>query len=392
MAELLWDDVAKGVEDYATYVARGGYQALEEARAIGPDAVIARLALAGLRGRGGAAFPTAKKWQAVRASASSTRYLVVNGAEGEPGSFKDRQLMEHRPHLVLEGALIAAETIEAEALWIYVNDKFPGAAKALSEAWQALVRAHIVSPERLTCHLVVETHVYIAGEETALLQRLEGKPAQPWHRPPYPTTRGLFGQPTVVNNVETLAAVPVVLRRGPEWFRHHHPLLFSLSGDVQRPGVYELPLGTPLTELLARGGGPPAGARWLGVLPGGYSMPLVGPEHLETPLDYEALKAVGSGLGASVIALASTRSLEAVAQEVAAFFARETCGKCPVCVRASRRMAEVWTQGVQGSQREELLAYAQRHRHKGICTFLDTASWMTERFVNRLAPEVKTPS
>lgn len=392
MADVLPEaaKATEATEDLAAYRASGGYRALERSRQLGPEAVIDQLETAGLRGRGGAAFPTARKWRLVREVTAPKRYLVVNGAEGEPGSLKDRTLMARRPHLVLEGALIAAEVIGAQEIWIYLNDKFTQAIAAMHAAIAELQATGMTAQAGVTFHVVEETHVYLAGEETALIQLLEGKPAQPWHRPPYPTTRGLHGMPTLVNNVETLAMVPLIVQRGATWFREHHPMLFSLTGDVQRPGVYELPLGTPIARLLELGGGPPAGHQWLGVLPGGYSMPLVGPEHFDTPLDYEAMRAIGSGLGASIIAIASNRTLASVALEVASFFARESCGKCPVCVRATQRMAESWPTAGEPASAAELYAYAHRHRHKGICSFLDTASWMTESFLARLMPEVAT--
>jgi NADH-quinone oxidoreductase subunit F len=337
-------------------------------------------------GRGGAGFPTAKKWRLAREAPGDARYLVVNGAEGEPGSVKDRELMARAPHAVLEGIAIAAYAIGAREVLFYVNDLFTDAVAALRGALKEAQAAGFLEGTAVT--LRPESHVYIAGEETALINALMGEPPKPWHKPPYPTTRGYRGQPTVVNNVETLAAVAVALGRGAAWFREHRPTLFSVSGDVARPGVYEAPLGLPLRELLARAGGPVPGTEWLAALPGGYSLPPLFPEDFDVPLHPEALRARGSGLGASLIAVSTRRTLGAVASQVLEFFARESCGKCPVCVRGTRvladQLAPAATRPLTAEEGRELLAAALRFRHKGICSFLDTAAHFAEVSAGRL--------
>jgi NADH-quinone oxidoreductase subunit F len=352
-----------------------------------PDQVVEAVAAAELHGRGGAGFPTGRKWQSAREAAGETRYLVVNGAEGEPGSFKDRTVMARAPHAVLEGILIAAYALEARDVLFYLNDLFTDAIAAIRTALAEAGTAGLLGD--VTVRLVPETHVYLAGEETALINVLMGKPAQPWHKPPYPTAAGYRGQPTVVNNVETLACVPLILRHGPEWFRARRPALFSLSGDVERPGVYELPLGTPLRDLIALGGGPVADTELVAVLPGGYSMPPVFPEHLDVALEPEALHAVGSGLGASIIVVSSRRTLGQVAWEVLEFFARESCGKCPVCVKGTRVMADQLKAAQNGpltpEAGRELLSTALKYRHKGICSFLDTAAHFAEAAAPHIA-------
>ena len=375
-----------GRESLSAYRERGGYRGLDRARSTTPEDVVAIIEAADLRGRGGAGFPTGQKWRMVMESASPTRYLVVNGAEGEPGSVKDRELMARAPHAVLEGILIAARALGVAEALFYVNDEFRDAVAALEQAIVEAGDAGLL--DGVTVRLVPETHVYIAGEETALLNVLMGHAAQPWHKPPYPTQRGYEGQPTVVNNVETLAVAALILREGAEWFRNHQPALFSLSGDVKRPGVYELPLGTRLTELLALGGGAVDDTQMLAVLPGGYSMPPIFPQDFDVRLEAGALKALGSGLGASIIAVSSRRTLGAVAHDVLAFFARETCGKCPVCVKGTDLMAQELLTARDGDltqeESEKLLATAMRYRHKGICSFLDTAA----HFMEATVPEV----
>jgi NADH-quinone oxidoreductase subunit F len=387
---VILPDLDTGSEDLEHYRQRGGYQGLERARAMDPEAIVDLIDQAGLLGRGGASFPTAKKWRLALESGGATRYLVVNGAEGEPGSFKDRTLMARAPHAVLEGILIAARALLVREVPFYINNLFEDAVQALSQALKDADQAGLLNGVEV--RLIPESHVYIAGEETALINVLMGRPAQPWHKPPYPAQEGFQGKPTVVNNVETLALVGAILREGASWFRDHRPALFSLSGDVERPGVYELPLGTPLSALLERAGGPVAGTQLTAVLPGGYSMPPLFSEHWDVPLDPAALKRIGSGLGASIIAVSSRRTLGQVAFEVLEFFARESCGKCPVCVKGSRIMADQLKSGQEAplsdEEAEAVLTSALKYRHKGICSFLDTAA----HFAEATAPYLKASS
>jgi len=364
------------------YQARGGYRGWARARVMTPDEVLDEVDASGLMGRGGAGFPTGRKWRLVRAAPSDVRYLVVNGAEGEPGSIKDRTLMARAPHAVLEGVLIAAHALGADAVPFYINDDFREAVTALSEALDELATVPGASAWAERVQLVPETHVYIAGEETALLNVLMGLPAQPWHKPPYPSDRGYQGHPTAVNNVETLAAVAALFQHDASWFGQHRPALFSVSGDVARPGVYERPIGYRLDRLLADAGGPPAGHALTAVLPGGYSMPPLFPDQFQVELDPVALRGAGSGLGASIIAVATNRTLGSVAHDILAFFAKESCGKCPVCVKGSQNMANALRPAVDGplaaEQLADVLALAAKYRKKGICSFLDSAAHLAE--------------
>ncbi len=375
MGVFLPSTAGSGPESLAEYRRRGGYEGLARARTMDPMAIVEEIEASGLLGRGGAAFPTGRKWRMVAEAPSGPRYLVVNGAEGEPGSFKDRTLMARAPHRVLEGVLIAARAIGAVEALFYVNDQFVEAVQAMRQAWAEVEQMGWAS---VTLRIVPETHVYIAGEETALINVLMQRPAQPWHKPPYPTQAGYLEAPTVVNNVETLAAAALVLERSAAWFREERPALFSVSGDVRAPGVYELPLGTPLRTLLDMAGGPLDGDDWAAVLPGGYSMPPILPADFAVPLDPEALRALGSGLGASIIAVGQRRGLVSVLQDVLDFFARETCGKCPVCVKGSHVLAEEAGRLAEGRGGAGLEAAARKYRHKGICSFLDTAARFAE--------------
>ncbi len=371
-------------ETLEQYRDRGGYQGLLRAIDLGPQAVRAQIRESELRGRGGAAFPTYLKWQAL-VDATGDKYLVVNGAEGEPGAFKDRFLMTAAPHQVLEGIQISGFALGVKDVIFYINDQFQEAITALNGALAEMASMQWAGDSRLgfSVTLVPESHVYIAGEETALISVLNGGPAQPWRKPPYPTTQGYQGQPTAVNNVETMAHVALVLRNSPEWYKAYRPALFSVDGDVARPGVYELPLGTSLQDLLTQAGGDDIQR----VLPGGYSMPWIEPEDYQIALDYSVLKEHGSGLGASIICIGGFRDLSIVVNEIMTFFARETCGKCPLCARGTKMLAEMLTP--RGSlltpgEAEQIVLKAQKYRHKGICTYMDTAVHMAEMAVPSL--------
>ncbi len=365
-------------EPLADYTARGGYEALRSALTAPAADIIGAIRDAGLAGRGGANFPAAVKWEAARQH-PGPRYLVVNAAEGEPGSFKDRHLLARAPHQVLEGALIAARAVEAQEIIVYINRAFAGARDALAGAIAEL-RGSDLANALVPARLLVEQHVYIAGEETALLAVLMGRPAWPWPKPPYPTERGYLDSPTVVNNAETLAHVPLILRRGAQWYRERRPALFSVTGDVAAPGVFELPLGLPARDLIAAAGGPLAGDRVAAVLPGGYSLPWLRADQLDAPMDPAALRAAGTGLGASVIVIGERQGLGLAAAKIAAFFARETCQTCPICVTGTARLAELLrpgaTRALTPPESDEITALAAAHRGKGICTFLDTAALM----------------
>ncbi|MBO0822312.1 MAG: SLBB domain-containing protein [Actinobacteria bacterium] len=365
-------------EDLATYRARGGYEALRSVQAADAAEIITAVGDAMLTGRGGAGFPAAAKWEAAR-QYPGPRYLVVNAAEGEPGSYKDRHLLARAPHQVLEGTLIAARAVDAAEIIVYINSEFQAAHQALADAIEEL-RAVGLAGTLPPIRLLLENHVYIAGEETALLAVLMGRPAWPWPKPPYPTERGYLDRPTVVNNVETLAHVPVIVRRGAAWYRGQQPALFSVTGDVARPGVFELPLGIPVRELISQAGGPLAGDRVAAVLPGGYSLPWLKPDQFGVTLEPEALKAAGTGLGASVIVVGEQQGLGLAAARVAAFFARETCQTCPICVTGTARLAQLLRPGADrpltASASAEIAEVAAEHQGKGICTLLDSAASM----------------
>ena len=305
------------------------YAALARAMAMGPEAVIAQIKAAGLQGRGGAGFSAAFKWSSVRSQPDPVRYMVVNADEGEPGTFKDREIMLRRPHKMLEGMAIAAWAVGASRAYIYVRGEFTG-------PWRALERALDAAPlPDLDVRLVAGHGAYICGEETALLEAIEGKRGMPRLKPPYPTQVGLWGKPTLVHNVETLACVPSIVQRGGAWFAglgHTEPgaKLYCISGHVERPGVYELPLGITLDQLVDAAGGYVGTPRAFS--PGGASSGFLPMSHRNTPLDFKSLAEAGSMLGsAGVVVVNDTVDMATAAKWGQIFFEDETCGQCAPC-------------------------------------------------------------
>jgi NADH-quinone oxidoreductase subunit F len=336
-----------GIGQLEVYRKHGGFEALEKAvTRMTPAEVIQLVKASGLRGRGGAGFPTGVKWSFLTPDVFP-RYVVVNADESEPGTFKDREILEHNPYQLLEGVAICAYAAQAETAYIYCRGEFWDLASELRRHI-AVLRQHNLIGERLfgrEVRLDLQVHLgagaYICGEETALLESLEGKLGQPRLRPPFPAAEGLYGKPTVVNNVETLTNLPPILARGAEWYRSigteksPGPKIFSLSGHVLRPGNYELPLGTTFRELIYReGGGIPGGRAIKAIMPAGASSMILAATDavLDTPMDYESVAAAGSALGsASVIIMDETVDLAWVAWKTSEFFKHESCGKCTPC-------------------------------------------------------------
>jgi NADH-quinone oxidoreductase subunit F len=344
------------------YLAHGGYQALAKAlRTLQPGQVTEMVKASGLRGRGGAGFPTGVKWSYIPKDAPTT-YVVVNADESEPGTFKDREIIEGNPHQLLEGTALCAYAIGARVAYIYGRGEFrtlfAGVQQAIDEAYQAgwLGKNIQGSDFSLDIYIHLGAGAYICGEETALLESLEGKLGMPRARPPYPAQVGLYGKPTVVNNVETLANVPPIVRNGPEWYRQFGTerspgvKIFCLSGCITRPGNYELPLGVPLRVLIEEcGGGAPEGRAIKAILPSGASSHLLPGYDPELHLDYESLQAVGAGLGsASFIVLDETVDIVWAISKVTRFFEHESCGKCTPCREGTYWMVDVYRRLLDG--------------------------------------------
>jgi len=386
-----WDHPRSWTLD--TYRAHDGYQALQKSLGMERDEVIETVRSSGLRGRGGAGFPTGAKWSFIPQDDASPKahYLVVNADESEPGTCKDVPLMMATPHVLIEGAIIAAYAIRAHHAFIYVRGEVVPALRRLQAAVTEAYAAGLLGTDILGSgyHLDIVIHAgagaYICGEETALLDSLEGRRGQPRLRPPFPAQAGLYGCPTVVNNVESLASVPAIILNGVDWFRsmgtEDSPgfTFYSLSGHVARPGQYEAPLGTTLRELLEYAGGVRNGHRLKFWTPGGSSTPILTAEHLDVPLDYEGVSAAGSMLGTKALQIfdETTCVVRAVRRWIQ-FYAHESCGKCTPCREGTYWLSQVYEQLETGAGTSEdlqrLVTIADTLNGKSFCALGDGAA------------------
>ncbi len=352
--------------DIRVYEEQGGYQALRKAaHDMSPTAVVNEVIESGLRGRGGAGFATGRKWTFLPDD-DRPRYLVCNADESEPGTFSNRMLIEKHPHQLLEGVLLAAYAIRAARSFIYIRGEMKRGYQMLMQALeQARERGYVGSNilgSGFSQEIVVHrgAGAYICGEETALLDSLEGKRGEPWLRPPFPAGRGLYGMPTIINNVETLSSLPHVIGRGAAWYRglgaekSAGPKIFSVSGQVVSPGNYELPLGTTLRRVIEAAGGLLPRRRFKAAQPGGGSAPLLVEKHLDTPMDFESVAAAGSMLGtAGVIVYDDGICMVKAAQVMAAFYANESCSQCTPCRIGTQRTLDILTRMTRGRGRKE---------------------------------------
>jgi NADH-quinone oxidoreductase subunit F len=350
-----WD--VENIHEIEVYLANGGYEALKKAlRDMNPATVTNEVRASGLRGRGGAGFPAGVKWGFIPEDVFP-KYVVVNADESEPGTFKDRELMESNPHQLIEGIALCAYAVGAETAYIYGRGEFrtlftTTLQQAVDEAYAGgFLGKNILGTDfSLDIHLHLGAGAYICGEETALLNSLEGWMGQPRSRPPFPAVAGLYARPTVINNVETLANVPPIIANGSDWYRQFGTgrspgtKIFSLSGRVNKPGNYELPLGTPMRYLIEEcGGGIIDGNGVKGILPAGASSAIMGPDKLDTPMDYEAMAEADSMLGsASFIILDETVDAVWAAEKNIKFFKHESCGKCSPCREGTHWLASVY--------------------------------------------------
>jgi NADH-quinone oxidoreductase subunit F len=364
------DDEARSIDGY---LKSGGYQALKKALDMDPDDVIEEVKTSGLRGRGGAGFPTGQKWAFVPKDTGKPTYLVVNFDESEPGTFNNRELVERDPHQLIEGAIIAAYAIRSHQAFIYTRGEFlyPGMVleRALGEAYDKGYVGRKVAGQDYGLDIVIHrgAGAYICGEETALLDSLEGRRGQPRLRPPFPVVEGLYGAPTAINNVETLCNLPHIIERGSEWYssigteKSTGPKMYSVSGKVNRPGNYEAPMGTPAGELIEnQAGGVRDGKRVKAWTPGGSSTPYLTADHLETPMDFESIQAAGSLLGTGAMIVLDERDCVVGATlRMTQFYAHESCGKCTPCREGTWWMTKVLARIEQGFGRKEDMALMQ---------------------------------
>jgi NADH-quinone oxidoreductase subunit F len=369
-----------------------GYQGLKKAMAMQPNDVIEMVKASGLRGRGGAGFPTGMKWQFVQKDTPKPKYIACNADESEPGTFKDHLLMERNPHLLFEGCLIGCWAIGAKVAYIYIRGEFFHVQKVLeAELAKAYAQGYAgknIMGSGWDCDIVIHrgAGAYEAGEETALIESLEGKRAQPRIKPPFPAVSGLYNCPTAVNNVETLCNLPPILMRGAEWFaslgpeKNGGPKLFCVSGHVKRPGTYEAPMSTTLKQLIFDyAGGVREGHQLKAVIPGGSSVPILLPDELDVPASFDGVAKAGSLLGsAGIIVMDETTCMVWLTRNLLHFYMHESCGKCTPCREGTDWLLKLLTKVDRGDgdirDLDLLLSVANNMTGKTLCAFGDAAA------------------
>lgn len=370
-------DMSRSPLDAAAYIAADGYLGVRNiAAGLAPSDVLQMVKDSGLKGRGGAGFPTGLKWSFVpNSSAQQQKYLVVNADEMEPGTFKDRLLMEGDPHLLIDGMIIAAYTMQASKAYIFLRGEYFAAEralkKAISEAYEAGYLGQDILGTGFNLDIVLHTSAgrYICGEETALLNALEGKRANPRAKPPFPQVSGLWGKPTIVNNVETLCNLPGILAYGVDWYHgltlggDHGTKLCGVSGKVKNPGCWELPLGTPIRELLEdRAGGMQDGLQLRAFLPGGGSTDFLLPEHLDLTLDYDVIGKAGSRLATGTMIILDDKTCPVgMIGNLMRFFSHESCGFCTPCRDGLPWVEEIFNSFERGEGNEHDLGILHDH-------------------------------
>jgi len=390
------------------YRKHGGWQAWEKILKdkTPQEEIIETVKKSSLRGRGGAGFPTGLKWSFMPRSAPGQKYLVCNSDESEPGTCHDRDILRYNPHALLEGMAIAAYSMGASVAYNYLrgefhHEPFERVEAALKEAYEAgyLGRDIQGSGIDMDIHNLLGAGAYICGEETALMESVEGKKGQPRFKPPFPANFGVYGRPTTINNTETLASVPAIMRNGGEWFlelgkpNNGGPKIFSVSGHVNKPGNYEVTLGTPFSELLEMAGGMRNGREIKGVIPGGSSMPVLpGETMMELTMDYDAIQKAGSGLGSgAVIVMDETTDMVAACTRIARFYYAESCGQCTPCREGTGWMYRMLKRIMAGQGRMEdidtLAAVSSQIEGHTICAFGEAAAWPVQGFLRHYREE-----
>ena len=388
-----------------SYERNGGYTAWRKAvESMTREQVTEEVKRSGLRGRGGAGFPTGQKWSFVPKNSGKPIYLCCNADESEPGTFKDRIIIEKDPHELIEGIMISAYALGCEQAFIYIRGEFAYGAQLLDIAIrQARAKKYLGTnifgkDVNLNITLFRGAGAYICGEETALLESLEGKRGQPRLKPPFPAAVGLYGCPTVVNNVETLANVPHIINRGADWYltigpkNNYGPKLFGLSGSINKPGVYEYPMGMPLREMIEKAGGMKEGRKIKGVVPGGSSVPILPEKDLDVPMDFDSLVKVGSMLGsAGIIVMDETVCMVRMAVVTARFYAHETCGQCTQCREGTHWLYQILHRIEEGEGRmqdlDTLISICSNMKGRTICVLSDAAAMPTEAFIKHYRSE-----
>lgn len=401
----------KNLDQIDVYRDNGGYQALKTVLTDSekwPDrkSVIEEVKAANIRGRGGAGFNAGLKWSFMPPSDGGPRYLACNGDESEPGTFKDRALFEYNPHLFVEGALIGAYAIEATAIYVYIRGEYKyfidKVQKAIDDAYaNGLIGKNILGTD-FSCdfYVVAGAGAYICGEETSMLESIEGKRGYPRVKPPFPAQKGLWGRPTTINNVETLAHVPAVINKGAEWFssigakNHPGPILYGISGHVNNPGVYELPTGVPVLDLIHEvAGGMRNGKKLKALIPGGSSTPVVRADQLEgITMDSESLRSVGTMLGtAGMVVMDEDTDMVEMLWRISKFYHHESCGQCTPCRDGTGWLQKILKKIKDGEGEikdlDLLLDITTQMEGRTICALADAAAWPVRHTITRFREE-----
>lgn len=420
MEKIVLPDI-KDFHKLEVYLQHGGYSAAKKAFGQSPDDIIDQVKRSGLRGRGGAAFLTGLKWSFMPKTTDKAKYLCVNGDESEPGSFKDRQIFEYNPHQLIEGTIITCYAIGAKVAFIYIRGEYHKWIKLMQKALDDAYTAGYVGEKMkekfgtdFYCDIYIHkgAGAYICGEESALMNSIEGKRGYPRVKPPFPAQNGLWGCPTTINNVETITNVPPIINKGWEWFasigepKHPGTILFGVSGRVNKPGVYELPSGTLLTDIIYNyAGGVPGNKKILCVIPGGSSMPPLRGDQIEgVKMDAESLKAAGSAIGTGgIMVMDEDTDLVKVLARIAHFYHHESCGQCTPCREGTGWLEKILKRLVAGkgsvSDLDLLITVANQIEGNTICALGEAAAWpvkfMVERFRDyfeqRVSKEISLP-
>jgi len=391
-----------------TYRRIGGYEVWEKTLREKPtrESIIDAVKASGLRGRGGAGFPTGTKWSFMPRNSPIQKYLVCNSDESEPGTCHDRDILRFNPHALIEGLALGGYSTNSTVAYNYIRGEFlgepiPRFEAALKEAYDAglLGRNIMGSGVDFDIYTFHGAGAYICGEETALLDSLEGKPGKPRFKPPFPANFGLYGAPTTINNTQSFASVPTILRKGPKWFAELGPansggtVIFSVSGHVAKAGNFELPMGVPFKDLLDYAGGMKGGRKLKAVIPGGSSVPVVpGDVMIKLNMDYDSLKAAGSAIGsAAVIVMDETTCMVRVLERISRFYMSESCGQCTPCREGTGWMNRLLKRMLVGEARREelglLLDVANRIEGHTICALGDAAAWPVQSFLKHYKHE-----
>ncbi len=405
---LRYQDVALDLVRIDQSIADGGYAAARTALGtMTPEQVVALVKESNLRGRGGAGFPTGLKWSFVPKNTGKPIYLLCNADESEPGTFKDRAILENDPHQLLEGMIIASYAIGCHDAYIYIRGEFAHGYDVLLAAVAEAEAKGILGEKTCGADFALRLHVhrgagaYICGEETGLIESLEGKRAYPRIKPPFPAVHGLFGCPTIVNNVETLACVKHVLARGSAWFRSFGPetgpgpKLYCVSGHVQRPGVYELPMGTSLREIIeVHAGGMLPGRKLKAVIPGGSSVPILTAAEIDVAMDFDSVAKAGSMLGsAGIIVMDDSTDMVSALRTIAHFYHHESCGQCTPCREGTGWLETILDRIDAGEGTEadiaKLDSVASGMLGNTICVLADAAAMPVQSFLKKFGDEFK---